>query len=81
MSFEHIFCFLFSHLKFLPCFFYILYQIKGKYENGKVKQIIKYIGYFSTESEAMKSLVEYNANPYDINNENIYSKGYRKTEK
>jgi hypothetical protein len=62
-------------------FFYILYQIKGKYENGKVKQIIKYIGYFSTESEAMKSLVEYNANLYDINNENIYSKGYRKTEK
>ena len=39
MSFEHIFCFFFSHLKFLPCFFYILYQIKGKYENGKVKQI------------------------------------------
>ena len=32
---------------------------------------MKCIRYFTTESEAMKSLAEYNANPYDINSGNI----------
>ena len=41
------------------------------HETGKVKQIMKCIGYFATESEAMKALAEYNANPYDINSGNI----------
>lgn len=30
------------------------------------KQIYKYIGYYSTRSEAMIKLAQYNANPYDI---------------
>lgn len=36
-------------------------------KTGKVRQVMKCIGYFATESEAMKALAEYNANPYDIN--------------
>lgn len=35
------------------------------------KQVRKYIGYYSTKSEAIQALAEYNANPYDIDSKKI----------
>lgn len=39
--------------------------------NGKAKQIQKCIGYYTTRSEAMIALAEYNKNPYDIDKRSI----------
>lgn len=39
--------------------------------NEERKQIYKYIGYFETKIEAFECLVNYNKNPYDIDNKKI----------
>lgn len=38
---------------------------------GKQKQKFKTIGYFATRKEALLALSEYNANPYDLDSQNI----------
>ena len=41
----------------------------GHDENGKT--IYKYLGYYETAEEALQELVEYNKNPYDLDNNKI----------
>lgn len=38
------------------------------FEDGKAKQIRKVIGSYKTKAEAMQALLNYNANPYDLDN-------------
>lgn len=40
-------------------------------EKQKAYPIYEFIGYYATKSEALQSLAEYNANPYDLKNNNI----------
>lgn len=40
-------------------------------DTSKSKQIRKTVGYYSTKSEALQALAEYNASPYDLDNSKI----------
>ena len=47
------------------------YGVRVTVEWADNKQVRKYIGYYSTKSEAIRALAEYNANPYDIDSKKI----------
>ena len=42
------------------------------------KQIFKNVGYFKTRAEAMKALIDYNTNPYDLSSDTTFSEIYEK---
>ncbi len=42
------------------------------------KQIVHNVGYFRTRSEALKALVEYNANPYDLKSDITFAELFEK---
>lgn len=50
-------------------------------DDGKTKQIVKYIGYYSSKKEALKAIAEYHENPYDIDNNITFAEIYEKWSK
>lgn len=50
-------------------------------DDGKTKQIVKYIGYYASKKEALKAIAEYHENPYDIDNNITFAEIYEKWSK
>ena len=48
------------------------------WDEATKKQIVHNVGYFRTRAEALKALVEYNANPYDLTNDTTFAEIYDK---
>lgn len=50
-------------------------------DDSKSKQIVKYIGYYSSKKKALKAIAEYHENPYDIDNNITFAEIYEKWSK